>query len=346
MLLVIFGAGASYDSAPSIPIRKRPSNLYRLPLTDELFADRPHFKMAIQRFHRCQPVIPRLRHLSSGSSVERVLEELRSEGSQDHERHTQLAAIRYYLRDILWECQINWNSEAGGITNYKSLVDDLELWRKPRQERVCLVTFNYDTMLEEALIERAKFEIRNFHDYIAHASYKLIKLHGSLAWGHAFEKPIEHDADNPLGEERQVIDTILGIGINQQYHLVDQKGFIVRSSTETPKFLAFPALAIPVETKSEFECPSDHVDALRECIPEITKMLIIGWRAGEANFIQLLSQNLRLSVRVMLVSGSADAAKEPIRRLQQSGINGQFAHSQGGFTEFIRMRECVSFLNS
>src|SRR5262249_48798289 len=43
-----------------------------------------------------------------------------------------------------------------------------------------------------------------------------------------------------------------------------------------------PALAIPVETKTgnPFECPKDHLDALREFLPQTTKILIIGWRAA------------------------------------------------------------------
>src|SRR5271156_5127550 len=56
MLLVIFGAGASYDSAPtyppgtSIPAGDVLNGFHRPPLANELFANRPVFAEAIMRF--------------------------------------------------------------------------------------------------------------------------------------------------------------------------------------------------------------------------------------------------------------------------------------------------------
>ena len=40
-----------------------------------------------------------------------------------------------------------------------------------------------------------------------------------------------------------------------------------------------PALAIPVVNKQEYECPKLHLEVLDSCLPQITKLLVVGWRA-------------------------------------------------------------------
>jgi len=77
----------------------------------------------------------------------------------------------------------------------------------------------------------------------------------------------------------------------------------------------------------------------------VTKLLIIGWRATEITFLQLLAENFRQDVRTMVVAGSSKGAKEIIRRLDQARIGGQFHASVGGFTDFVKNREADEFLN-
>src|SRR2546422_234015 len=132
MLMAVFGAGASYDSIPSRPPVLFPPErlLDRPPLANELFADRPRFINAMSSFPRCQPIVPYLRHLRAEDSLERVLERLQAEGDTYPERHKQLAAVRYYLHYMLWECQhhivkvITYRCQLlvpRGVTNYKTL---------------------------------------------------------------------------------------------------------------------------------------------------------------------------------------------------------------------------------
>lgn len=80
MLMVVFGAGASYDSYPSI----RPPTGFLLPglserfadvrppLASQLFSDRDAFAKVTTVFPDCRPVIPFVRHITH-SSVEQVL---------------------------------------------------------------------------------------------------------------------------------------------------------------------------------------------------------------------------------------------------------------------------------
>jgi hypothetical protein len=69
MLMVIFGAGASYDSSPIYPPDSGPpwatSNdehnaFNRPPLAKDLFANRPLFLEALELFPQCKSIVPRL----------------------------------------------------------------------------------------------------------------------------------------------------------------------------------------------------------------------------------------------------------------------------------------------
>jgi len=338
--MVVFGAGASYDSAP----HRRGNYEFRLPLANQLFADRLRFSLWIQRFPRCNAVIPYLRQTPEGGSVESELERLRTEAQTYPNRIKQLAAVQFYLQSMLWECETLWNQEdAKGVTNYKTLLDQIESWRIESKEKVCLVTFNYDTMLEDAL-PVVGIKIGDLPDYIANNDYKIIKLHGSINWAHRVNAEIKDignrtamDIANELIERRAEF-SVLQDFLTVKSPLGDPEK---RLPSELPWF---PALAIPVENKQEYECPQAHLEALRICIPEVTKILLIGWRATEKVFLQSLKNNLRGRVQMMAVSGSEASSKEAMGRLVQEGIQGTLHMTESGFSDFVIRREVDRFL--
>jgi len=68
MLMVVFGAGASYDSSathPPPPLGGNPDPYHdcRLPLGDYVFEERPLFSPILERFPRALDVVQRLRLL-------------------------------------------------------------------------------------------------------------------------------------------------------------------------------------------------------------------------------------------------------------------------------------------
>lgn len=156
MLMVIFGAGASHDSLASDPAvpgsRSYDGNsMYRLPLADHLFlADRSAINESIKRFPQMDAIVPWLQEFQRGSSLESVLTQLREEAVEYRDRHIQLAAVRYYLQHMLWHCETEWENQTLGLSNYKTLLDEIKHYRKP-DEKVLLVTFNYDRLLDKAV---------------------------------------------------------------------------------------------------------------------------------------------------------------------------------------------------
>ena len=338
MLLVVFGAGASYDSVPHRPADPPQRQPYRPPLANQLFDDRPLFVDAMRRFPQCQPVIPDLRNVSATAGVEQVLSRFESEAEGYPERHKQLAAIKYYLHYALWECQQYWRSEHNGITCYKTLLDQIEKWRYRAKERVCLVTFNYDTMLEEALREFFHLKLGHLDHYLfEHDGYTIIKLHGSLNWGRELDTTF---VPGTVPTTDLIIESAAQLQISTRYRIVNSHPMLVQDG-----HVLFPALAIPVENKDSFECPDYHVKALRDSLSDVNKILTIGWRAKEADFLEMLQTLGPRPRRLMIISGSQTYAKETYQNLAGQGMGFSMPIlGEGGFSQLIRSRQVETFL--
>jgi len=181
MLLAIFGAGATYDSCSSFLPGTIPSSqldFIRPPLAEELFKARPAFRELMKQYPKCFDVLPRIEKPPANSTVEHELEKLQASG--DYEVPRQLASIRFYLRDIIWDCVGKWMEETRGASNYKALLNYIRAANIAAN--TLLVTFNYDLMLEDALQHQGK-KIQSIGEYVG-SPYRTIKLHGSVHWAH------------------------------------------------------------------------------------------------------------------------------------------------------------------
>ena len=340
MLMVIFGAGASYDSVEAT----RPSaGTNRPPLADELFDDRPLFTQFMTTYRDCVPLIPRLRRREAGVSVEEMLGKLYEEAPVHGARYRQFAAIRFYLHAMMWECQRQWWQTSRGITNHVVLLDFIDRWLAG-YERVCLVTFNYDLFIEDAL-DYKRIGIRSLGDYIAHPTYKLIKVHGSINWGRGVQTPIaDLPAKAPLTLAFELIERA------EQLQLTDEflwSGESAMGRLNDPLIPIFPALAIPLIAKSTFECPKEHQDTLRDCIAEVTKLLVIGWRGAEQHFLQLLSGlSGNRKIPGLVVAGDRGRASEVIVGLSRASDRITWSASEGGFSDFVTSGEADRFLSA
>jgi hypothetical protein len=141
----------------------------------------------MKRFGKCRQIIPLLRR--KGVAIEQELARIQAQADRFPEVHSELAAIRYYIRFAILECVSRWATLHSGITNYATLVREIERWRQEFAEKVAFVTFNYDTMLEDSLLQVLNLDLPNFQAYVAHSDYRVFKLHGSTNWGQVI--PIE-----------------------------------------------------------------------------------------------------------------------------------------------------------
>jgi len=333
VLLVIFGAGASYDSVLHYPPRgtpgHRPLDLEedRPPLANQLFDSRSAFVAAMLNYGDCKPLVNLLR---GNVQVEQRLAKFEDEARDFPPRRRQLAAIRYYLHEMLWSCERRWWQKHRGITNHATFLDALERWRFEKKEKVCLVTFNYDRMIEQAMGEVFGFKFDHFGRYIADEKYTLIKLHGSVDWG--YEILIPAAPRNP----KQILEEIEALKVSEHFRKVSD--FPVKFDDGV---VGFPALAIPVQNKSEFTCPPEHVQALASVIPNVTKIITIGWRATEQRFLRMLKNDLtglKGSPDLMVVSCHIQGVTDTNDNLglANAGPSRKYATVDTGFSGLVR----------
>lgn len=331
MLMVILGAGASYDALPTHP----PPTGYsqRMPLADELFDNRETFAQRMRFFPRCLDVVPRLHRPLAPITVESALELLRDEAATDPLRNCQLAAVRFYLQSVIMDTEDRWLGLANGMTNHRTLIDQILHCGKPN-DVTCFVTFNYDRILESAL-SRFGFKFDSLPDYVGPRQFRVVKLHGSVDWLREIEsiesipKFIQLDS---MAQANAMIEHVNELKITNHYRMLNEP---------VPQFrnvATFPAIAIPVQNKDEFECPSDHVDMLRQFIRDhLTKILIIGWRGGEIPFRKLLAEQLaERPVSIMVVDPDAIKICQSLKSAKFGGEGASFTSVNRGFSHFIK----------
>ncbi len=338
--MVIFGAGASFDSAQAYPLTG-PGQWWRPPLAKDLFLD-PHELLGdiVRKYPKLTHILPTLRQPSNGRSVEQMLELLQEDGKNNPETQRELASVRFYLCELLHKVTEEWSSLTNGVTNYAPLIKDI-LRFNDSNEQVSLVTFNYDMLLERALCTFG-FKVRSPAEHLdSHSTLKLFKLHGSFNWSRLVALP-----EGTRLPPEKIIEQADTIQVSNEYILAD-----ATNPYEMHKFgrPLFPAIAIPVQTKSDqhFECPQSHREYLAGMLPHTTKILIVGWQAKEAHFLRMLQSNLPKLRQIMVVGANASDAQRTLKYFLgeiRLHIPNSYA-GQGGFTSFIVNREGEGFFN-
>jgi hypothetical protein len=342
VLLVILGAGASYDCTPILRrILETRDPEERPPLGHELFAPRRKFLEAIRSFSPLNEIVPYLTNLPADGSIEAILQRMQNEADKYKRRHSQLAALRWYLHFIFYgSINPGWLSSISGISNYSTLLDQIDQLR-PQNESVLFVTFNYDKLFESALEGRG-LVLKDFPDYIAHRRFKLIKLHGSSDWARAVETPVPGLAEmNAWQAARWLIDNASQLKVSSRYSVITE--YPIGRALDVP---LYPAIAIPLETKLDFECPADHVSHLEKSIPKVSRILSVGWRAGDLPLLQMLAKALPKNVEVMVVATSTNGCDSVVSRMRTAGIQAKYESAPFGFTGFVVERHGVGFLSS
>jgi hypothetical protein len=204
---------------------------------------------------------------------------------------------------------------------------------------VCFVTFNYDTLMENAL-NALGIELKTLTDYVR-PKYSLVKLHGSIDWQTWISKATTTLPNNGQPSD---LELILGAPIVADDRPVFGMNDVPPPIAETEIHFHLPALAIPTASKKAFVCPDDHVSVLRERIPQVTKIAVVGWRATEHNFLEILAADLKNAVSVIAACGNTKAAEETLDRMKAAGIKGDFKAAPGGFSEFVMSRRIRDFL--
>jgi hypothetical protein len=111
-----------------------------------------------------------------------------------------------------------------------------------------------------------------------------------------------------------------------------------------------------VQTKSEytFEWPPHHRVCLEHLLPSVTKILIIGWQAREAHFLNMLPERLPLQgrgvIHILAVGINPADANATLRffasELGQSRYSQFHSFANAGFSQFVANREGEAFFRA
>jgi hypothetical protein len=343
MLIVICGAGASYDSIWSRPPVSGGHDESRPPLMRDIFKQ-PIFELAATCFGITPANIERLRNCDF---IEDQLEDLREENTPESKR--QLMAIRWYLQVNIATCGRDWTSKEDRL-NHNVLIDKIEANFKDGGP-VCFVTFNYDLLIEHALKSRTTPVLfNNFNAYWNQSTYKLFKPHGSVNWSREITAPMfeNFETQDQLKLALTVIDRAAEIEFGSLYNL--QNEYV--STVERPigwngpmKNAMVPAIAIPATGKRGFVCPPEHVPQIRQCAVAATKVLIIGSQAREGHFFSLLAKNTRRLI-IAVACGGRGEADRVVDRLKAYRIKADFLPTGDGFSNLVAGTSIEEFLRA
>ena len=239
------------------------------------------------------------------------------------------------MRRIIGECGGNWQAESNGLTNYRWLLSRIDRWRYP-DNKVILVTFNYDYMLEMALQGHTTSIVFNeIGEYIARDDYKVIRPHGAVTWGQYFQ---EHATTE--GSERYIIEHAADLHLSSE--------FLINQNAVVNGRLVSPALAIPVEGKSDFACPPEHITTLVHGMKDVTHVLIVGWRASEGRFLDNLKEGGLADKRILIVANDQKDAEKTKENLvgTRSITHPDFVtcSPRPGFSAFLEDDDLEAFL--
>ena len=224
--------------------------------------------------------LPLLRVPLGGRSVERELELLKGQGGPERER--EFAAVRYYLRDLLFTVTTEWTGKTSGVTNYSPVIGEILRLNKddnPSAWSPSTTTFSSIAHYTPLITSHVN------QQFESHPVLKFFKPHGSVDWVRFVDIPSEVRL-----QPQHLIQSADTIQLLNMWATV---GSPAQADNLSLGRTVFPAIAIPVQNKthSTFECPASHLTYLKELLPQVTKILIIGWQASEAHFLEMLRCN-------------------------------------------------------
>ena len=201
-----------------------------------------------------------------------------------------------------------------------------------RGEEITYITFNYDTLIEDAFeaVYSVLFDRTDLRSYTERPR-RLSKLHGSIGW---ILRTPEYDGDEALLYQGK---DIIGLGERMPEHLVIAPDTTAGMSRTCTGFYYIPAIAVPLGRKSDFVCPDDQRHAAAEALSTATRLLVVGWAGNDRHLYEQLwlpAGGLRSDARVTVVSKGR--GHMTVDKMRENGITTDdvVVHDLG-FTDFL-----------
>lgn len=337
VVLVVIGAGASFDAA-EVP------DGFRMPLTQDLVGEEDDIVSLLGKIQDCQPVVATLRRQlkskTGAPSLEEALLDYEKRRSKNPEIGRRISGFRFFIRDLIASRADRLNEKTGGVTLYQELVDKLHNWAQLTNSHVCFVSFNYDTLLERAARSCFRFDVADLGDYINRQEVSILKPHGSVGWWHARKAP--HNGTTDIETLSRLPDDEFETkptATNQIEALIAPVAKIANT-----KAIGIPAVALPISEKDELIWPNDQQQYFESLKGRITKVLTIGWRAAEPDFVETLKSLFARSPKAIFITGEASGGREVQVKLNLGTARRFPGNSVYGFQRFMRDERQIEWL--
>jgi len=309
MKMIILGAGASFDSInlDGNFIKNHPKGKWRPPLGKNLFSYQNEYSQIIKKYKGAEAIRS---EVNLCSDIEDLFQEKYdlSDSPNGSNYLLQIISVQFYLQELFYK--ISKEYIDFGPSNYDNLVAKAYKYIIETKEEILIVTFNYDFLLEESIEKNCNIKFNSLNDYISH-NIKLFKPHGSCNWF------------KTINVSERISGALQGTGIpdylydpkniDKTYEILNSlsSGFKIADNKydklkpdQRLRQLIMPQILIPLRTKGEFVMPDSHLKKLANLLQYVNEILVIGWKAGENHFIQLLKENIKAdSLKILYVCG-------------------------------------------
>nr|HMP31529.1 hypothetical protein [Saprospiraceae bacterium] len=332
--MFVFGAAASSFCVFGEKFKDyRSSKLYS-PLGVELFDEK--YEQFYQRFPGAKHIIPSFE--VKGRDIEACLEEEWQEyrGVYNPFIASNHINIQYYLRELFQAISEHITQQHFRNNLYSLFVNQLQkyLCHHP-QERIGVVSFNYDTILDSYVQEAMRSNFHSMDDYIDWHRQKILlfKPHGSCNWGWRFQgksdtkMPIKLTADDIYNNQfdlSTIFYELIGDitqttarnswGIEKSFHKNGLGRFTINKNlleVASPDLNDhyFPALLLPYRDKDEFVMPYDHYFAMKHFMGEMEELYLIGWKGNEDLFNRQIQQHACKLKKIVIANPNSEEVR-------------------------------------
>lgn len=340
--LFIFGAGASLGMSFD---KNFEHSLYCPPLVNKLFDSK--FESIYQKYPAVNEAISTLRFQDN---IEQYFQKEWDSINRSHRKDLlrDHINIQYYLQELF---SLISTQNSGLETNlYNVLFRYLKesCWKNTK-EKIAIVSFNYDTFIEQEIEKVWGISFTTLDDYVNNnLRIDIYKPHGSHNWGWPFEVETPNDISNWLYNRNYSLDEIYFelLGPENEMAQVGMGQILLNKSRIQlikDNYPFYPALFVPYLDKDDFLLPFRHYNNLRKSLEEVEEIYIIGWKGNEASFNSLMKDEINdRMVNIYIADPDSSTVK---RNLEKIFPNAKWERPLDNFMDFCK-RENLEKLNT
>jgi hypothetical protein len=341
-IAIILGAGASYDVIPNNQRNQAVKNSdFAPPRTKDLFTLSRTLEPYLAQYNRAYTAIGNMRNRleRAEESLEGLLRQLKESGETS--KVQQFKQIPLYLQHIFGLISREYCYHP---LNYASLISEAV---RSDIEQVAFVTMNYDLFIDQALSREFNMGFTDMNKYINNnEKWIYVKLHGSVDWSRKIKPEAIKNHGGGIGAYLENIDS-MDIEKNLEKPIEKVDNYLDRMEGRSEYY---PALTVPVDNKYEFNCPDEHIQALKSLLKECSSFLLIGVSGKDKDLLDLLKENVS-SAHLVAVVGGANVQETGYRFMEavpafNSNMTGtKWRHFNDGFSSFVHSKDLQSFFD-